>query len=425
MPNPAGNHQESATIGGMRWHPFRLLPAALAAAAIASCGIGDPGQSEWLGPPRALVTPADPGSQFPRLTASLGQNPVMSWLEPAAAEMSLRYSHWDGQGWGPARVAAQGADWFVNWADFPSVVAADASHWGAHWLQQVPGNVYSYVVRIATSGDGGRTWSAPITPHDDGTPTEHGFVTLLPYAGKLLAVWLDGRRTAGSHDHGGGEGAMTLRSAMVGHDGVRLGPDVELDGRTCDCCQTGAAVAASGPIVVYRDRGEDGTRDISVVRFDGNRWSGPAIVARDGWKIDACPVNGPAVDALGDTVVVAWFTGAGGPHVRLAFSTDGGRSFGAPMEVDGGRVTARVDVVLLDDGRAVVSWLRESAGSDALVARPYSQGGPAGRTVEVAHADRGRATGFPQVARAGDALLFAWTVGGATPQVRTVVAALR
>ncbi|HQR23440.1 MAG TPA: sialidase family protein [Steroidobacteraceae bacterium] len=349
--------------------------------------------------------------------------------------MSLLYSRWSGRGWGAARVAAQGADWFVNWADFPSVVAADAGHRGAHWLQQVPGNVYSYVVRIATSGDGGRTWSAPITPHDDGTPTEHGFVTLLPYEGQLLAVWLDGRRTVGNHDHDHGdghdhpeaasEGAMTLRSAMVGRDGVQLGPDVELDSRTCDCCQTGAAVAASGPIVVYRDRGEDGTRDISLVRFDGNRWSTPAPVARDGWNIDACPVNGPAVDALGDTVVVAWFTGAGGPRVRLAFSTDGGRSFGTPMDVDGGRVSGRVDVVLLDDGRAVVSWLRESAGRDALAARPYTQDGPVGRTVEIAHADRARAAGFPQVARAGDALLFAWTEDGATPQVRTVVAPLR
>jgi hypothetical protein len=218
---------------------------------------------------------------------------------------------------------------------------------------------------------------------------------------------------------------MTLRSAIVTYAGLRAGPDVEIDGRTCDCCQTGAAVTDSGPLIVYRDRGDDGTRDISVVRFEGNRWSTPAPVARDGWKIDACPVNGPAVDALGDTVVIAWFTGAGGPRVRLAFSTDGGRSFGAPMDVDSGRVSGRVDVVLLDDGRAVVSWLRESAGRDALAARAYTQDGPAGRTVEVAHADRARAAGFPQVARAGDALMFAWTEAGAKPQVRTVVAPLR
>jgi hypothetical protein len=409
----------------MRWYPFHLVFAASAAVAMVSCGTGNLSQSVWLGPARVLATPAGAGSQYPRLTSSPGQPPLMSWLEPAAGEMSLRFSVWDGQGWGPPQIVAQGADWFVNWADFPSVVATDASHWGAHWLQQVPGNVYAYVVHIATSNDGGRTWTAPIVPHDDGTPTEHGFVTLLPYEGKLLAVWLDGRRTTGSHDHGGDEGAMTLHSAMVGRAGLRLGPDVELDGRTCDCCQTGAAVTASGAVVVYRDRGDDGARDISVVRLEGNRWSAPLPVARDGWKIDACPVNGPAVDAAGDTVVVAWFTGAGGPRVRVAFSTDGGRSFGAPMDVDSGRVSGRVDVVLLDDGRAVVSWLRESAGRDVIAARPYAQNGPAGRTVEVAHADRARAAGFPQVARAGDDLLFAWTEAGAEPQVRTAMASLR
>ena len=29
----------------------------------------------------------------------------------------------------------------------------------------------------------------------------------------------------------------------------------------------------------------------------------PAPLHRDGWKIDYCPVNGPATSAIGDTVV--------------------------------------------------------------------------------------------------------------------------
>ena len=412
----------------MHRHTFRWLLPVLSAVATVACGPADRADSDWLAAPRPLATPAAPGSRFPRLTQSQGHSPVISWLQPAAGGMSLRYARWNGQGWGPDGVVAQGGDWFVNWADFPSVVAVDASHWGAHWLQQAPGSVYSYVVRIATSADGGRNWSEPIMPHDDGTPTEHGFVSLLPYDGKLLAVWLDGRHTGGGHDHdhdhGGGEGAMTLRSAMVSQAGVRLGPDVELDGRTCDCCQTGIAMAGSGPVVVYRDRGEDGTRDIAVVRLEGGRWSAPAPVSPDGWKIDACPVNGPAVDARGNLVAVAWFTGARGPQVRLAFSTDGGRRFAAPLDVDSGRVTGRVDVVVLDDGRAVVSWLRAAGGHEALVARPYVPSGPAGRMVEIASVDGTRAAGFPQVARVDDGLVFAWTEAGAEPRVRTVVASL-
>lgn len=385
-----------------------------------------PADRDWLDAPTTLASPAGAGSRFPHLATPGTGGPVMSWLEPAAASMSLRYSRWAGQGWGPPSTVASGADWFVNWADFPSVVTDGEGHWGAHWLQKVPGGTYAYGVRIATSDDDGATWSAPQVPHGDGTATEHGFVSLLPWRGALLALWLDGRNTGGDdgHDHGGG-GAMTVRSAVVDYDGTMSGPDTEIDARTCDCCQTGLALAGSVPVAVFRDRGEDGTRDISIVRLEDGRWSAPVPVARDGWRIDACPVNGPAVDARGDTVVVAWFTGAGGARVRLAWSADAGRSFAAPIDVDHGRVAGRVDVVLLRDGRAVVTWLRGNDRAAALLARPYTAAGPAGRAVEITGADASRAGGFPQVALAGNDLVFAWTESGPEPAVRSVVARLR
>ncbi len=62
--------------------------------------------------------------------------------------------------------------------------------------------------------------------------------------------------------------------------------------------------------------------------------------------------------ALGDRVALAWFTAEGdSPRALLAFSTDGGRSFGAPIRVDEEQTLGRVDVAMLPDGRAVVSWL--------------------------------------------------------------------
>ena len=249
-----------------------------------------PADRDWLDAPTTLASPAGAGSRFPHLATPGAGGPVMSWLEPAAASMSLRYSRWAGQGWGPPSTVASGADWFVNWADFPSVVTDGEGHWGAHWLQKVPGGTYAYGVRIATSDDDGATWSAPQVPHGDGTATEHGFVSLLPWRGALLALWLDGRNTGGDdgHDHGGG-GAMTVRSAVVDYDGTMSGPDTEIDARTCDCCQTGLALAGSVAVAVFRDRGEDGTRDISIVRLEDGRWSAPVPVARDGWRIDACP----------------------------------------------------------------------------------------------------------------------------------------
>jgi hypothetical protein len=37
----------------------------------------------------------------------------------------------------------------------------------------------------------------------------------------------------------------------------------------------------------------------------------PRLVHADNWTMPACPVNGPAVAARGNDVVVGWYTAAG------------------------------------------------------------------------------------------------------------------
>jgi hypothetical protein len=405
-----------------------LAAVASCLAVLSACGGPAPGDA-WLEPIVAVPAPVATGSRFPHLASGGDGGPVvMSWLEPAPdGAFALRYARWQGERWSPPETVSAGRDWFINWADFPSVVPVTATHWTAHWLQQKPDNVYSYDVRIASSNDGGRTWSAARTPHDDDTPTEHGFVSIAPRDGGTYAVWLDGRKTgAGEHGHGadhhGTGGAMTLRGAVIAPDGAREG--AEIDARVCDCCQTDAVNTADALLVVYRDRGEDELRDIRAVRLEARGWTSPVAVHADGWRIDACPVNGPAVDARGDDVAVAWFTAPDQPRVRLAFSGDGGRTFASPFEVASGRIVGRVDVVLLDDGRAVVSWLEDVATGAEIRVQPYTAAGAAGPVVTVARTAIARSSGFPQVMRAGNRLLFAWTESTDSPIVRTAAAVL-
>ena len=92
-------------------------------------------------------------------------------------------------------------------------------------------------------------------PHRDGTQTEHGFVSILPWAGKSAGLfWLDGRQfTSKEHGHGGhGSSAdeMTLRFASVGPGG-RLADEFLLDSRVCDCCQTSAAMTSEGAVALF------------------------------------------------------------------------------------------------------------------------------------------------------------------------------
>jgi hypothetical protein len=212
-----------------------------------------------------MASPAGPGSGEPNLASAPDGRIYLSWLEPVDdSTHALRFSTLVGSRWSPPRTITQRPDFFVNWADFPSVIALSEQRLAAHWLQKSGTTKYAYEVRIAQSADGGRTWSTPVVPHRDGTPTEHGFVSMFALGDSLGAVWLDGRNFARVAK---GESAdMMLMMTSVAPTGG-TGPERVLDERVCDCCQTSLGVAASGPVLVYRDRLHGEIRDISVVRW--------------------------------------------------------------------------------------------------------------------------------------------------------------
>lgn len=403
----------------------RYAPAAAVLAALLLLSLAGCGRSPV---PTLLETPAAAGASLPRLSTAPDGGAWLSWVEPTDEGHALRFTAFDGAGWQPPRTAAKGADWFVNWADFPSVVHLGHSRLAAHWLQQVEGGVYAYHVRMAVSTDGGERWSEAIAPHADLSPTEHGFVSLFPLPAGVGAVWLDGRHTTGGHadehDHGHGTGAMTLRAGGLDWAGSRL-PEIELDGMTCDCCPTAAATVPGGVVVVYRDRSPREIRDIRAVTLGPEGWSGPVLVSDDGWEMPACPVNGPAVAGQGERVVAAWFTAAGGtPRIRLAFSPDSGRRWDAPIEVADGAVLGRVAVVMPDPDSAVVSWLEQSRGRAEIRFQRIAVDGEAGPTYKLATTVAARSSGFPQMVLAGDRLLFAWTAVGEPSTVKTAIAPL-
>ena len=367
----------------------------------------------------ALPSPAGLRSGEPNLTADAAGAVHMTWIERTGdSTHAVRYARLDGETWSAPSTVIERRDLFVNWADFPAVIVTPSGRLLVHWLQRSGTGRYAYDVRIAQSTDRGTTWSADTVLHTDRSPGEHGFVALWVAPGdSVRAAWLDGRQMAGGHD-GHAKGAMTLQSVSVAPDGG-LGTEEPLDLRTCDCCQVAATVTPSGPLVAYRDRTEDEIRDIVVVRQVGGKWTAPAIVHEDGWHIEACPVNGPALASRGDTVAIAWFTGAQDTaRVRVAFSTDGGQRFSAPVRVDGGAPAGRVGIALDADGDAIVSWLERVPPEDAEVrVRRVARSGELGAPFTISRTKAARASGFPRIARTGDALVAAWTVPGDSARV--------
>lgn len=357
-----------------------------------------------------LPSPAGPGSGQPRLEPT-ASGVLMTWLEPDGSGDHVFYlDRWVEGGWEGRRPVARGPDFFVNWADLPGVVPVGEDLLAAHWLVRGPEGGYDYGIRVAFSEDDGATWSEPWIPHEDRSPTEHGFVSAVPLGGRSMGlVWLDGRDFAGD-DHGPDGPEMSLRFRTAG-PGTEPGPERLVDDRVCDCCQTDLAATDRGLLLVYRDRSGEEVRDISRALLRDGRWSDPAPVHRDGWVFPACPVNGPAVSARGSRAAVAWFTGAGEEgRVRVAWSEDGGETFGAPVRVDEGDPAGRVDLTLLDDGSALVTWLERRNGRAHVRIRQVWADGRAAPPASVGGATGNRSSGFPRMAPDGSGgVLFAWT----------------
>ena len=392
-------------------------------ASVASCTSDDAVQEPQFS---ALPAVAGAGSAEQHLATTTDGTVVMSWLEPSEPGTDLRWSRLHGNQWEDPRSVASGGNWFVNWADFPSVEPISESLWAAHWLVKRPGGTFAYDVAISISKDAGSTWTEAVIPHQDDTPTEHGFVSLFPWQDKIGALWLDGRNMQPSDD-GHGHGGMTLRAVALAGD-LAKHRKTEVDDLVCDCCQTDVAIGASGPIAVYRNRTEEEVRDIYVTRLLDGEWLPGVAVADDDWTIAGCPVNGPAVDAAMDDVVVAWFTAANGDSkVRLARSSDSGASFSAALDIAVDRPVGRVDVALLADGSALVSWLESAAdGTGDIRVRRATLQGALGPALTVAKTDAGRMSGFPQMVVSGNQVVFAWTdVADGVTSVRTAKAEVK
>lgn len=394
-------------LGRSVWRAFLLIGLGICAS-VAGLGHAEEASPFSI---RAIDTPVGPNAREPSLAALGNDRIVMSWTEVDGADAAVRMAVLENSEWSPARTVHQSKKMFVNWADFSSVVALSDGTLAAHWLELNGPGSYQYDVNIAFSSDEGRSWTAPILPHDDRSQREHGFVSLIPDAiGGLTALWLDGRAYDDQADDDSFENAMQVRARRIIPDGT-MGPESLLDERACTCCQTSAVrIDTDDIIAVYRDRTAEEIRDISVVRMNGEVWSKAENIHADGWELAGCPVNGPAIDALEMDVAVIWFTAAkGDPNVKIAFSDDGGAQFDEPLPLNLGAPGGRVDVLQLLDGTAFALWMEYAQGGEAIIMCRVSPktGCTSPKTL---HINLGRESiGFPRMARKAGGAYVAWT----------------
>ena len=391
---------------------------------VSGCGRQEPAKPLQRLQLTALASPTGPNSAEPFVSSGPNNTLLLSWLQrqPDSATVALHVAVADSAGsWSTPSTVVSAKDLFVNWADFPSVVALADGRLLAHWLHKSrTGSKYAYDIQLAASADTGRTWTPTGTPHPADVPVEHGFVTMIARADSSADILFLTGTMPPPGAAPGTEAPFHLALAHVGRDG-RVTDSLEtLDTRTCTCCQTAATVTTRGPVVLYRDRSETETRDIAIRRHVGGAWTPIAPLHVDGWTINGCPVNGPAIASEGDTVVAVWFTGARDTaKVQLMFSTDAGATFGAPVRIDNGQPLGRLDVKLVAGGDAIVTWMeRVSKDSADVRARIVRLDGAAEPPFSIATILAGRSSGFPRMTRHRRGVVLAWTEPGVSNAVR-------
>jgi len=354
------------------------------------------------------LTSVGDNTSLSRLVKDSQGSVYLSWVESVGEHQKLLYSILQDGKWGPSQLIKEGDNWFVNWADFPSLIVNDNTM-TAHWLQMSADGPYDYDVKATFFDASTGAWGHDTTVHKDGVSAEHGFVSMLPMKGnQTFITWLDGRFTKTKNAEGKPKG-MTLRAGVFDSKGKQI-ESWQLDELVCDCCQTNAAITSEGPMVVYRDRTKDEVRDIYIIRLVDDKWTEPKAVSSDNWVVAGCPVNGPDIASKEGKTAVVWFSAKDDlPIVQLALSEDSGQTFGVPIRVATKSTNGRVSVTILDSGNIAVSWLETKEANATIQLALYNSKGVKLNSLKVADTKASRRSGFPILESVGEQVFITWT----------------
>jgi hypothetical protein len=334
---------------------------------------------------------------------------VISWLEPLNESIGLYYQVFDDElNRGTRNLVASGDDWFVNWADFPSVTPINSDLWVSHWLVYQE-DFLGYDARYAVSSDGGQTWSQARTLHENLLPVEHGFVEIFPINNGFAAVWLDGENYA-IQDMNTTQGTILKYAEfdIYGNKQFEQG----IDTLVCDCCQPDISQDDIATYIVYRDRSEQNIRDIKLmIKPHEGQWGEVISLPDDNWFIEGCPVNGPSLASSGQGLGVSWYTNVNDiPKIRFAYFDHQDNAFTSELDVEEGAPWGYVDTAYDPyNDNFIVSWLRSGSTGVELVAASIGSSGMLNKENILFSSQISYPLDFPKIEIIGDKLVATWT----------------
>ena len=233
--------------------------------------------------------------------------------------------------------------------------SGDSIHLG--WVEAIAGGP-GVAYYVATSVDGGRTFSEPIKAHG-AEAVKPGFTGLaVAPDGSVACGWLDGRaRSAQPY-------SSVRRAHSDGFEPEQLayeGPDGK---GVCPCCDVAVAQGPAGALFVGFRNSDSGNRDIYVAGPGGL-----VAVASDHWKLDGCPHDGPSMAVADDRLDILWMDAhSGKSRVYHARSPIDGLAFQV-QEIATGSTGAQGHPKLASAGGRLFAVWDESIG-EAPTAEP-------------------------------------------------------
>jgi predicted small lipoprotein YifL len=248
------------------------------------------------------------------------------------------------------------------------------------------------VILYAGSKDGGRTFAPAVSVAAATLTGVRGWHSVaLGYDGGVHAVWLDGRNAAPTapapaHAHGSkppparkGPGPrQDIFHASWKGDGPRT--ERSIAAAVCFCCKTAVATSGDRVYAAWRHIYPGSLRDIAVARSTDNgvTFGDPMRVSEDGWKIDACPDDGPSMVADGHGGIhLAWPTLVAGdtPRKGIFYTTLSGDAFAPRLRLDSGESDPAHPQIASDEHtKTAIVWDERAGGSRRVVFRHVSGG---------------------------------------------------
>ncbi|MEW9624069.1 sialidase family protein [Rhodanobacter geophilus] len=178
---------------------------------------------------------------------------------------------------------------------------------------------WSGYVRFARSLDGGAHFAAPITVQHDLADITHRFDALaVDGRGRVVIAWIDKRDLEAAKAKGRPYLGAAVYYSWSDDAGRSFVPERKVMDHSCECCRIALALTPKSEIATFfRGVYGDNVRDhaFALLPVDGT----PVHAERatfSGWRIAACPEQGPGLAIGADGVRHAvWYEASHGPAI--------------------------------------------------------------------------------------------------------------